>query len=273
MPRFLKELWESIKEIVTLLLILIFSLFLISRNEASGIKKFRILAFSTFASVSSITSSLFPSGSLRSENERLRRQNANLMLQLSLYQEYASENIELKNLLKVVDSLSYPMLPVQVAFRSISLTQTTIVLKAGRNNGLEPGFVVISENGLVGIISDVSDDYSSVKTLKSSTLSLIVRERKTKYQGILRWDGTHSIINYIPKTADIKIGDTIVSAPSSSIINLPIVIGRVKRIINPEQGYLSSIEIEFASEFEKSENLLVIMEKQKPTFLSGDKEK
>ena len=266
MPRFLKSIWEPFKEIIVLLFVLIISLLLISQNEARGIKRFRILAFSSFAAVSSIVAEVFPSTSLRNENARLRAHNAELMMQNSLLREYGTENSELKGLLKLRDTTKYPVIPAEVLFRSVSGLQTTLVLGVGASDSIKPGYVVITDGGLVGIISEVSQNYSLARSLKHNSVNMIVRERRSRYHGIMHWDGGQFTISNIPKTANIKVQDTIITAPSSSLVNIPLPVGRVTKVLNPEQGIMTTIEVEPFANLDKADHVFIIMLKQQPTY-------
>lgn len=239
---------------------------LISQNEARGIKRFRILAFSSFAAVSSLVSDVFPSDVLRKENGRLRERNAELMMQLSLLREFGLENAELKGLLKLRDTTHFPLLPANVLFRSVSGLQTTLVLNVGSSDSIKTGMVVITDGGLMGLVSEVSQSYCLARSLKHGAVNLIVRERRSRYQGIMHWDGSHFTITNIPKTADIKVQDTIITAPSSSLVNLPLPIARVTKIINPEQGTMSTIEVEPFANLDRADHVFIIMLQQQQTF-------
>jgi rod shape-determining protein MreC len=266
MPRFLKLIWDSFKEVIVLLLVLIISLVLISQNETRGVKRFRVLAFSSFAAVTSVASDIFPSVTLRAENDRLRERNAELMLQVSLLKEFASENGELKGLLKLRDTTKFPLLPAKVIFRTVSGMQTIMVLSVGLADSVQTGLIVITDGGLLGIVNEVSQGYCVVRSLKHNAVNLIVREKRSRYQGIMHWDGVHFTITNIPKTADIKVEDTIITAPTSSLVNLPLPIGRVTKILNPEQGYMSTIEVEPFANLDRADHVFVIMQKPQRNF-------
>lgn len=266
MPRFFKYIWDSFKEVIVLLIILIISLVLIAQNEAAGIKRFRILAFSSFAAVTSFVSDIFPSATLRSENEKLRERNAELMLEVSLFKEFAAENSDLRGLLKLRDTTKFPLFPAKVVYKTVSPQQTVLVLNAGSGDSVQTGMVVITDGGLLGIVQDVSKDYCTVRSLKHVAVNLIVRERRSKYEGIMHWDGVHFTITNIPKTADTKVLDTIVTAPTSSLVNLPLPIGQVTKILNPEQGYMSTIELEPFVNFNRTDHVFIIMQKLQRNF-------
>jgi len=266
MPRFLRIIWESYKEVISLLVILIISLVLISQNNTRSIKRFRVLAFSSIAGLSSSLNSILPSGGSRAENEHLRRRNAELMLQVCLLTEYQAENKELRGLLSLKDTIRFLIAPAKVAFRSVTNSQTTLVLDKGTDDNVQEGYIVVDEGGLLGIVSEVSTNYSIVKSIKNNSVNPIVRERKTKYQGILHWTGASFTVTNIPKTADTKINDTIITAATSSLVNFPLPIGRVSRVINPEQGYMTTIEIVPFANIDRADFVFILMQKPIPNY-------
>lgn len=251
MFRFFKPVWESFKEYITLLIILAISLVLLAGNESAGIRHFRTFLFGTFATVSSVTTGLFSDTGMKGEVQYLRNRNAELMLEVNKLRKYSLTRQEMNYLEKFQDSSSYSLLHAHIAFKSILNSQNTFTINRGSNNGVKPGLPVLTDAGLVGIISTVSSDFAIVNTLKSSELKLIVQEERTMYQGIMRWNGVQLLVTNLPKTADVRVGDRFITSASSSLMNAPCSVGKVKRLINPEQGNMYIVELEPSANLER----------------------
>ena len=106
MLKFLTHLWDNFKEYIILVVLLVISLLLIPLNQKPEIKNVRSVAFGTFAAVTSVITNVISTSSLKNENERLRKTNADLMFQVNMLRKYGVENKELKSLLDFKDQLN-----------------------------------------------------------------------------------------------------------------------------------------------------------------------
>ena len=87
------------------------------------------------------------------------------MLQVNLLRKYGIENQELKSLLSLKDTASYPLISASVVSKSLNTASNTFTLNSGKTEGVKPGMPVINDLGLIGIVYTVSDNYSILKKL------------------------------------------------------------------------------------------------------------
>ena len=135
MFRLFSLLWSKSKEYIVLVVLVIISFLSLSINQKPGVKNLRAIAFGSFAAVTSVVSDLINITKIKSENRQLREVNANLMLQVNRLREYGIQNQELRNMLKLKDSLNYPLIPASIVSKSFSKIQGSITLNAGTKNG------------------------------------------------------------------------------------------------------------------------------------------
>ena len=258
MIRFFVSTWENFKEYIVLVILLIASLILLSQNSSQGIQRVRSIAFGTFASVTSIFTDFFNVSSLKNENENLRRTNAELMLQLSRLREYGIVNEELKSLLALKDSSKFPLIPATIVSKSLSKSQGTITINAGKIQNVKIGMPVITDKGLLGIIYNVADNYSIARTLNNIDLKVTVKSERTRENAIMKWNGNWLVMVNVPKTYDLKKGDRIVTSEISSIIPFPLPVGVVYEIGNVEMGIFNEVKVQPFVDFQKVENLFIL---------------
>jgi len=258
MIRFIFKLWQNYKEYILLIVLLIASLIIISFNQNNAVKKVRAIAFGSFASVTTIISDIINVAKVKSENERLRQVNTELMLQVSRLREYGIVNEELKNLLSIKDSLDYPLIPASIVSKSLSKSQATITINAGKNKGVKPGMPIITDKGLVGVINSTSEDFAIARTLMNFDLKLTVKDERSRIDGILKWNGEDLVIVDVPKTYDVEPGDRIVTSDLSSIISIPVPVGVAAELTNVETGIFNQIKIKPFVDFTRVENVFVL---------------
>ena len=258
MIRFFVSVWENFKEYIVLVVLLIISLILLSQNNTQGIQQVRSIAFGTFASVTSVFTDVFNISNLKQENETLRRTNAEMMLHLSRLREYAIVNEDLKGLLALKDSSKFPLIPATIVSKSLTKSQGTITLNAGKNQSVKVGMPVITDKGLVGIIYSISDNYSIARTLTNVDLKITVKSERTRENAVMKWNGENLVMINVPKTFDLKKGDRIVTSEISSIIPFPLPVGLVYEIGNVEQGIFNEIRVHPFVDFQKVENVFIL---------------
>jgi rod shape-determining protein MreC len=258
MLRFLSGIWGNFKEYLVLILLLVISFISLSLNQNPAIKKVRAIAFGSFGASTAILSDIFYIAKVKSENERLREINAELMLQVNKLREYGVVNENLRNLIGLKDTTKFPLIPALAVSKSFTIAQGTITLNAGSYNGVKPGMPVINEKGLVGIIYATSKDYSIARTLKNFELKLVVKDERSRVDGVLKWNGEDLVIVNVPKTYDIESGDRIVCSELSSIVSLPIQIGIVVGLQNVQTGIFNSVKIKPFADFTRIENVFII---------------
>ena len=258
MIRFLLIVWVNFKEYIVLVVLIILSLLAISLNRSPEVKNFKALAFSSFATVTSVVSDVTNIAKIKSENSRLRRANAELMLQVNRLREYGIQNSELKDLLALKDSIDYPLVSGMVVSKTLTTSQSSFTLNVGKNDGVKPGMPVINDRGLIGIVYDTSDDFCIVRTLQNIDVKITVKDERSRIDGIMKWDGDNLVIINIPKTYDVKSGDRIITSDISTIVPVPLPIGIVSGITNVSTGIFNEANVQPFVDFNNVENVFVI---------------
>ncbi|MCK6612939.1 MAG: rod shape-determining protein MreC [Ignavibacteriales bacterium] len=263
MKFFPAKFFRNFRQYIFLSLLLTASLFLIALSDSPQLMNFRTFTFGLFSVSTEFLKNVMNTTSLRSENMTLKHKNAELLVEVNKLRKAALENEELKRLLGIKDTTTLKLKFSEVVYRVFSSTQGTLVINSGRNDGIERGMPVIAFGGFIGIIHSVDANFSVIRTLKDVNFKVVVKEQGSRYNGILRWNGSSLKVTNLPKTAELTIGDRIVTSPISSLIPVPLTVGTVSKIINPEQGLLSDIEITPSAHLDVVEYVFVLQMKSK----------
>jgi len=258
MFRFFSNIWDNYKEYFILVFLLIIGLILLSFNQKPGVKTVRAVAFGTFASLSSMVTDVISVAQIKSENTRLKEKNAELMLQMNKLREFGMVNEELKGLIKLKDTIKYPLIPAKIVSKSFSTSQNTITLLGGISQGIKPGMPVVNDQGLLGIIYSTSDDFAIARTLRNRDLKITVKDERSRIDGIMKWNGEDLVMVDVPKTFDIKPGDRIITSELSSLISVPVPVGIVMELRKVDIGIFNEVRIKPFVNFSRAENVFVI---------------
>lgn len=254
----LKKIISGFKEYFVLSILLLFSLILIPQNNHPSVKKIKSYGFASVAVINSIFSN---AASLFRDDTELAKQkklNAELMLQLNMLREYALENESLKNLLNFHDTTSYSLIPSKIISKLVSSTKGNMIINRGISDSVEVGMPVINEKGLLGIIVNLSNNFSQVRTINNSNLKIIGKIQRLNTDGILSWDGRKLVMKNLPSTIDVRIGDRIVTSNFSTILPPAIPVGIVSNVTAVYSGALLNVAVQPFADISSVKDVFVL---------------
>jgi rod shape-determining protein MreC len=180
------------------------------------------------------------------------------MLQVNRLRNYGITNSELKGLVGLIDTTNLPLIPAGIVSKSLNKSQSTITINVGSASGIKPGMPVINDQGLVGIVYSISEDFSIARTLKNIDLKITVKDERSRVDGIMKWNGEDLVIIDVPKTYDIEPGDRIITSEISSIVPIPIPVGVVLGLNKIETGIFNEVKVKPFVDFIRTENVFVL---------------
>ena len=133
----------------------------------------------------------------------------------------------------------------------------------GSDDGLSVYDPVVTAEGLVGIISEISDTYATVETICSPNLSIGAKASDKSESGIVEGDVTLSSnyrcrMIYLEKDTTLKSGDLITTSNSVGIFPQGYLIGSVESIEPMDNGLSYCAVIRPSVDLENLKNVIVI---------------
>jgi rod shape-determining protein MreC len=206
-----------------------------------------------------LSSSVFQYFNLRKINFQLINENAKLNNLLKA--SYKDNTVDLLQLYDSIYGLKYVYQPAKVINNSINKQYNYLTLNKGRNQGVKPEMAVVSPTGIVGVITEVSDNYSVAISVLNTKLNISAKIKRNGYFGSLTWNGNnykHMILKDIPDHVEKNIGDTIVTSGYSAIFPENQLIGVITGYIDDANGNFIEIEVLLATDL-KNLNLVYII--------------
>jgi rod shape-determining protein MreC len=157
----------------------------------------------------------------KSENSRLREQ-VNQLRQQALQGKFAQEqNKQLRSQLGFIDSPLFPQDYRPVNTRIISWSgefDQQVVIAAGSAQGLREDTPIVTQDGLVGRVTDETGNAAHVTLLTDESSAVPALDQKTGATGLVRHgEGEGSLVlDYVPKEWNVQEGDVIVTAGTQS---------------------------------------------------------
>lgn len=213
--------------IISFLILSLFSLWLFIYNSEIHKAYFFKVSSLVVSPLNKLTSNVSHYFFLKKENEVLLKENLYLNDRL-----HNSENIKCiavsDSVFLIPDSLKnlYSFMPARLISMTIHEAKNYAVIDKGSRDSISENSGVFTPNGILGIISSVSERYSLVKTYMHPDVK-ISAAIDNNYVGIAKWDGknigTGEVIN-VPFSIKINLGDTIYTSSYSTFFapNIPI---------------------------------------------------
>jgi rod shape-determining protein MreC len=213
------------KDVVIYIVLLLFSLTMIVNSNYFHKSKTLII-------FNNITNYTFEKFTFFNEYFELKKLNSDLIEENLLLKSEIEKTIKYKN----IDSLKtskFKYKNARIISNSLSSFKNQIIINKGSKEGLKKEMGVINANGVVGIIKRTSQNYSTIMSLLNTDIKINAKVKRTNNFGTLEWNGediNFLSLNDIPETANIRVGDSIVTGGMSLIFPEGINIGIVSKV-------------------------------------------
>lgn len=180
---------------------------------------------------------------MKEELAGLKQRNAELEAQAREAEAALQENERLRNLLELQPKeWSCDKAAAMVTARSTSNWESILSLSKGSSAGIEVGDCVITETGvLVGVVSQVGYNWSSVSTVINTDTEMGGIVSRTYSAGVLEGDFALMAqgklkLNYLPEGAQLVSGDEVVTSGKGDVFPSGLVVGQVEGVFTDPSG-------------------------------------
>ena len=189
---------------------------------------------------------------LKSENEKLAKQNALLMNMVG--EDYSEGDT-------VVTHGMFSFVPAHVIKNSIYELNNYMVVDKGRADGIEPDMGVVCSDGVVGIVVNVSSHYASVMSLLNSNTIVSARFVDNQYVANVLWDNQNyhfGVVKDIPSHLVINKGDTLVTSGFSNSYPPDILVGTIEETEDNTNEMFSTAKLKFSTNFSTLRHVFIV---------------
>ena len=265
-----KTTWVFVAVVVSLFLVI----FLAARGQLNPIltNSTVITALAPFQraiswagdKINGATTTVWEIATVYYQNKELKEEVFALRQQNLQAAEYVADNIRLQEMLNYKHAaVQFDLMPAKVIGRESSTWTSVISINRGSSDGIKPNMPVVTEKGLVGVITDVSPVASRVQLLLDSRFSVgtLVQRPESRVAGIVQGNPSDAMLPQminIPRNSDIIVGDTIVTSGFGGVFPKGLMVGSVATVKNDSGGLLEIAYINTAVDFQKLEDVMII---------------
>lgn len=176
----------------------------------------------------------------------------------------AAENARLRSAMqKGLSSREYPVIErkdsveyisARVISNTVQRRNNYFMIDKGVSNGIEPDMGIVAPEGIVGIIIDVSENFSFGISILHKNTRISGRIKKNNHLVSVLWNGKnyrYGQLEDIPEHVSVMKGDTIITSGNSHIFPEGIPVGVVDEVNDREGQAFKTASIRFSVDYNK----------------------
>jgi rod shape-determining protein MreC len=261
------------KNIVLVSSILLFSLALMTLNvkQEKGIRflgtisgvilsPFQSFFTQTIQSVSDSINHYFLLVDVARQNDLLKLEIQQLINEKNRIIEYLSSQKRLSKLMAYETESGKKSLVASVIGRGATQWSKVVIINKGLLDGVEDHLAVVTDTGVIGQVIHAGINTSKVLLIVDGRSAVDALFQDSRISGVVVGKGDNECqLKFVPNTADVKMGDLVLSSGLGGIFPKGLIIGKISKISKKKQGLFQEITLAPASDLLRLEEVLVLL--------------
>ncbi len=252
------------KKITNFLLFAFIVLFILMGKNLSFVQKYLYPPLYAFGSdVRRHISSFLFFNRLIEENEKLKKEYANLLYLNTKISALEDENKRLKKIVSYTDENNFDFVLTKIVSVKEKGGEYVYIIDKGKDDGVREGLLVVDENRfLVGNVFKVEKGYSYVRTVVSPYFKISFRKQDAqKVLGILKGDSAYALeSDMVSRDIDIREDDIVLTTSINDDVS-GVLIGKVILVEDDENLVFKKVFVSPLSDLDNVKFLSVIIPK------------
>jgi len=196
----------------------------------------------------------------KTENEQLKAQvyaleEANLQLREALV-----ASGRLQRIAEMRERYEIPMLPAELVGVDGSPWFRSVLVDRGRVHGIRSGMPVISEQGLVGLVTATSSRTAKATVVLDRQTAIDGVVQRSRARGIVRGKGASELgFEFVARGSDVQVGDQVLTSGLDGVYPKGLQIGTIREMSAPGARLLQEATIEPSVDFGRLEQVFIML--------------
>jgi len=197
---------------------------------------------------------------LREENEELRARVAQLEEQNLQYAEAIVAGGHLQEIAEMREGFDVPLHSAQVVGHDVSPWFRSILIDQGRSHEVRSGMPVVTDRGLVGLVTATSPHSARVMLLLDRQSAVDGMVERSRARGIVRGSGTGQLeFTFMVRGDDVQPGDEVITSGVGGAHPKGVRVGKVTEVHADETSLLHTATLQPAVDFGRLEQVFVML--------------
>jgi len=195
----------------------------------------------------------------KQENYRLRQTLEEYRQKEVRFQEAQQALTRLEGLLDLKRQVALPVIGARVIAYDPSLWSRCALIDQGKAQGVKNGLPVLAPEGIVGRVVETYPQYAKVMLIVDRKSGADAMVQRSRVRGIIQGKGANRCsLDFVPKSADVQVGDLILASGLGGIFPKGLVFGKVTGANKKSPGVFQEIEVTPMADLSALEEVLVI---------------
>lgn len=231
----------------------------IQNSAISLLSPIQVGAFSVVRYSTNVWESITRFGSLKTENKKLKKDNASLRRQAVVEKELELENRRLREQLNAPIRRDYQTLFATVIGKSVSNWQATIELDKGLDDGVRKDQAVATSDGLAGHVTKVNRNSCLVQLITDQKCAVGARLQSSRATAIVKGQGGQELnLVFLPREIKVDRGELLLTSGIGGVYPPGIVVGTVSAVAKKPRGFYHEITVSPAVDFWTLEEVFIV---------------
>jgi len=193
------------------------------------------------------------------DNARLRQQLADAMWRATRNEQAAKDSETLRALLDQPPPTDRQVYVARVVGWERRGGRAEVIVNRGLSGGLSRFSPAVSEDGVVGRVSEIMEDFARVRLLTDPASRVAVRDSRSGVLGVVRMKGdSHLQMDHVAIESDVLPGDKLVTAGIGGVFPEGLSVGTVTKVDRVAASLLLQIQVTPAAAIEKLDYLFFL---------------
>jgi rod shape-determining protein MreC len=197
---------------------------------------------------------------VRDDNARLRERVAQLQEENLQFREALVASGRLRTIAEMRSEIEVPMRPAQVVGTDVSPWFHSVLIDRGRSDGVRAGMPVVTETGVVGIVTATSRNAGRVLLLPDAQSSIDGIVQRSRARGIVKGTGRERLeFEFFVRGDDVQVGDLVITSGFGGAYPKGLQVGEVVEVQADPTAFVHRAVLRPAVDFGRLEQVFVLL--------------
>lgn len=194
------------------------------------------------------------------ENEALEQRIRFLEEENLQFREALVASGHLQRIVEMRENFEVPLLPSQVVGHDVSPWFHSVLLDRGQSNDVRSGMPVVTDAGVVGVVTATSPHAARVMMLLDRRSAADAIVQRSRARGLVRGDGTNRLeFVFLVRGDDVRPGDAIITSGVGGVYPKGLRVGEVVAVETDRDRLLHTATVRPAVDFGRLEQVFVML--------------
>ena len=194
------------------------------------------------------------------ENDQLNLEVQRLINEKNKLIERIASQKRLEKLMAYEDDWEKKAVVASVIGKGATQWSKVIIINKGTQDGIRDHLAVVTDAGVIGQIIHAGLNTSKVLLIIDGRSAVDALFQNSRISGVVVGAGDDEChLKFVPNTADVKVGDQVLSSGLGGIFPKGLIIGKVSQVTKKKQGLFQDITLVPSSDLSRLEEVLVLL--------------